>query len=278
MIYDLHSHTTASDGKLSPKELIDYTIGKKLSGIAITDHDTIEGISEALEYAKNKPLELIPGIEISCDCEEKVKEIHIVRLFIDYTNSKFKKLKLENERKGKKKAKEIIKKLKVLNYEIDFSKLEKINNFGKSFIAELLLEKYPNDFKDRKDVFNKLLGWGKPAMVHGEGVSMQDAIKIIHDAGGIAIFAHPGQLREYDDYFINKFIKFGGDGIEVGIKYPYLNNGKELNKKYKKIITENNLLVSSGTDFHYKKEDKDFGDYGINQKEFLKMKRKNDLI
>ena len=90
--------------------MIDYAIEKKLSGIAITDHDTIEGISEALEYVKNKHLELISGIEISCDCEERVKEIHIVRLFIDYTNSEFKKLKLENERKGKKKAKEIIKK------------------------------------------------------------------------------------------------------------------------------------------------------------------------
>ena len=88
--------------------MIDYAIEKKLSGIAITDHDTIEGISEALEYVKNKHLELISGIEISCDCEERVKEIHIVRLFIDYTNSEFKKLKLENERKGKKKAKEII--------------------------------------------------------------------------------------------------------------------------------------------------------------------------
>lgn len=273
MKYDLHTHTTASDGKLSPKELVDYAIEKKLKGIAITDHDTIDGISEALKYAVNKPIKIIPGIEISCDCERKTKELHIVGLFIDYTNPEFKKIKKKNKENGKRKAKEIINKLKKLNYEIDFSNLEKAGRFGKPFIAELLLEKYPNDFEDVKDVFNKLLGWEKPAMVYGEGLSLKEAIKIVHNTGGIAILAHPAQLRNHDDYFIKKFIKLGGDGIECGKKYSYLKNGDELNEKYKKIIKENDMLVSFGTDFHLKKKDKDLGDSSISEKDFLKMKK-----
>lgn len=273
MTYDLHTHTTASDGKLTPKEMVDYAIEKGLKGIAITDHNTVDGVGEAIKYAKDKPIEVISGIEISCDCEEKVKELHIVGLFVDYANPEFERVKITNKKNGKKKAKEIIEKLKILNYEIDFLKLEKKNKFGKPFIAELLLEQYPNDFENRKDVFNKLLGWEKPAMVWGEGFSLEEAIKIIHDAGGIAIIAHPGQLREYDNYFIEKFIKLGGDGIEVGNEYSYLEDGKERDKKYRKIAKENNLLISCGTDFHYKKEDNDLGYKVVNEEKFLKMKK-----
>ena len=272
MIYDLHAHTTASDGKLSPRELIDYAIERKLNGIAITDHDTTKGISEAITYAKDKKIEVIPGIEISCDCENKVKEVHIVGLFIDYKNPGFKKLTDLNRNNGNKKAKEIIEKLKPLGYQISLSELEEKNSFGKNTIAYLLLEKYPKDFTDRKDVFNKLLGWGQPAMVFGEGASIKDAIDVIHNSGGVAILAHPGQLREHDDYFINKFIKLGGDGIEVGKKYSYLNNAKELDIKYRKITKDNKLFISKGTDFHWKKDGKTLGDIGLNEEEFLKLK------
>ncbi|MDA3836439.1 MAG: NUDIX domain-containing protein [Nanoarchaeota archaeon] len=274
MIYDLHTHTTASDGKLSPTELVDYAIKKGLPGIAITDHNTVTGTQEALEHSRDKPIEIISGIEISCDCENKVKEVHIVGLFIDHTNPEIKKIKETNKEKGKIVAKEIIEKLKQLNYEIAFSDLEKRGHFGKPIIAELLLEKYPNDFENRKDVFNKLLGWGQPAMVYGKGLSIEETIKIIQKTGGLAILAHPGQLREYDDYFIDKFIKLGGDGIEVDNTYNYLDNAEELREKYRNICKTNNLIASAGTDFHEVKDYSDLGDRGVNEQEFLKIRHK----
>lgn len=274
MLYDLHSHTTASDGKLTPTELVDYAIEKKLAGIAITDHNTASGVEEAINYSKGKNIEVIPGIEISCDCENKVKEVHIVGLFIDYKNLEFEKIQESNKNNGKKVIIETLQKIKPLGYDVKLSELEEKNSFGKNTLAYLLLEKYPNDFSDRKDVFNKLLGWGQPGMVYGKGVELKYAIDTIHDAGGLAIFAHPGQLREHDDYFIDKFIRFGGDGIEVGKEYSYLDNGPELDIKYRKIAEDNNLLISKGTDFHWKKNDKDLGFIGLNDEEFSKMKKR----
>lgn len=192
MVYDLHTHTTASDGKLTSKELVDYAILKKLSGIAITDHDTVDGVFEAIEYAKDKDIEVIPGIEISCDCESKVKEVHIVGLFIDYENHKVREVKEINKKNCILTAKEILLKLKTLGYNISLSDLEAQGGYGKNRIAYALLKRYSNDFEDRKDVFNKLLGWGQPAMVYGKGLLISEAINIIHDSGGIAILAHPG--------------------------------------------------------------------------------------
>lgn len=272
MLYDLHTHTTASDGKLTPAELIDLAVEKKLKGIAITDHDTIEGVDEAIKYSKNKKIKIIPGIEISCDTEGKSKEVHIVGLFIDYKNIKFKQLNLNAKENSKKTAIKILKELTKLGYELDLKKLEEKNHFGRPFIAELLMKKYPKDFPNRRFVFDEYLGSEGKIKIMPLAPSMKEGIDLIHKAGGIAILAHPGYLKEHDNYFIEKFIELGGEGIETENLYLSMENPKLLREKYRKIAKEKNLMISGGTDFHYKKEREDLGMIGLTEEQFEKLK------
>ena len=100
MKIDLHIHSTASDGKLTPQELIDLAIKTKIKAIAITDHNTINGIKEALDYSKDKNIKFIPGVEFSANPGDLAKEIHIVGLFIDYNNPKIKNLIIKQKEYG----------------------------------------------------------------------------------------------------------------------------------------------------------------------------------
>ena len=116
---DLHLHTTASDGTLSPKEIVDYAIKKDMKAIAITDHDSIAGVKEALEYSKDKKLIVVPGVEMGCDNSEFGDyEIHIVGLFIDYNNKELNKFLKQVENWSEEQKAQIIEKLNKLGYEI----------------------------------------------------------------------------------------------------------------------------------------------------------------
>ncbi len=272
MIYDLHSHTTGSDGKLTSKELINLAIKNKLKIIAITDHDNVESINEAIKYSKDKGIEVVPGIEISCDTEGLVKELHIVGLFIDYKNLEFKKIKNQAKKNSRQTAIKILNELKRFGYKLNIKDLDEKDHYGRPFISEMLIEKYPREFPDRKTVFDEYLGAKGKIKIAPIGPNLKNAIKVIHNAGGVAILAHPGYLREHDDYFIQKFIDSSGDGIEVECGYSSFENNKELRRKYRKVAEKHNLLISGGTDFHYEKEDKSLGDLGVNKEEFSKIK------
>ena len=272
MVFDLHTHTTASDGKLSSRELIDMSIMNGLEGIAITDHDSVSGISEAIKYSKGKNIEVVPGIEISCDCEGRTKDVHIVGMFIDYKNPEFGKISEQAKKNRKITAVKILDNLKDFGFDIPIEDLEKQNHFARPYIAELLMEKYPKDFPNWDFVFDEYLGSRGKIKVAPVAPEMKYAIDVIHSTNGIAILAHPGYFRDNDNYFIDKFIRLGGDGIETETIYSSFDNPERLREKYRKIAKENNLLISGGSDFHYKKEGKNVGCAGISKKEFLKLK------
>ena len=272
MVYDLHVHTTASDGKLSPKELVDLAIANNVEGIAIADHDNINGVEEAIKYSENKNLEIIPGIEVSCDPEGRTKDLHIVGLFIDYTNPEFKKLHKQTQIDRKITSIKILDNLRDFGFDIDIRDLERQDCFRRPFIAELLMEKYPKDFPTREFVFDEYLGSCGKIKVMPITPNLEYIINIIHNTGGIAILAHPGYLRKNDEYFINKFISLGGDGIETECSYGSFDNPEKIREKYRKIAKENNLLISGGSDFHFEENGKTIGSIGINKKEFLKLR------
>lgn len=120
MKIDLHVHSTSSDGKLTPQELIDWAIESKIKAIAITDHDNVNGIKEAVDYSKNKNIDFVPGIEFSANPGDLAKEIHIVGLFIEYDNEKIRNLIVRQNEFRIENNKKIIKKLNELGYEITF--------------------------------------------------------------------------------------------------------------------------------------------------------------
>lgn len=272
---DLHIHSTHSDGVLTPKELIDYALEKGISAISITDHDKATANKEAEIYAKEKGIEYVHGIEITVTPPEGVKELHMVGLFIDSEDEEIKNISKRHKKYASDKAKLMIKKLNKLGYEITFEELTRETNgehFGRPFIARILMKKYPNKFKERKQVFDELLGKDGKAFVKAKGTELKKAIEIIHNAGGIAIVAHPWYFGKNILKILNEFVSLGGDGIEV--KYQ---SEKEIPENTLKILndfaTEHNLIISGGTDFHENIEDKsDLGEYGLTEEEFQRLK------
>lgn len=271
---DLHIHSTHSDGKLSPKEIVDLATEREIPAISITDHDNAKANIEAQEYSKDKPIKYIPGIEITCTPPEGVKEVHMVGLFINSQDEEIQKIPQISRDNTEKVVKKIIKNLSSLGYEITFEELWRETegkHLGRPWIAKILMRKYPKEFEDRKDVFNKLLGKQGKAFERPKGIPMEEAIRIIHNAGGIAILAHPFYLGEKTEETIENFVKLRGDGIEKDhIKKESIpdNMVSRLNQLAKK----HNLIISGGTDFHeFKKDGKEIGDIGINKEELQKM-------
>lgn len=272
---DLHMHSNYSDGKYSPKELVEIVFKKGISAMAITDHDKATANKEAETYAKEKQIEYVSGIEITVTPFEGVKEIHILGLFIDSENEEIKAIQKRHEQYAIENSKKIIKNLNFLGYEISFEELLKENNgepFGRPFIANILMKKYPEKFNGRNQVFDELLGKKGKAFVVPKGTELSHAIKIIHNAGGIAIFAHPWYLEKNMLKVLNKFVSLGGDGIELDYS-PKESIPKNIKYVLKNFSKKNNLVISGGTDFHsFKEGGKEIGDRGISKKEFLKLK------
>jgi len=260
---DLQSHTIASDGELTPEELVELAIKKKLSAVAITDHDSIESLKKAIEYSKGKKIEVISGVELSCDDPLfDYEKIDVLGLFIDRSNKKLLGLVQHINETREENKKQIIKKLNTLGYEIDYESVKRTvgGTFGRPHIAKYLIKKYPDKFSSVRDVFDKLIGRGKKAFVKPDSrVSIADAIMTIKQAKGLAILAHPGIYpREHSLRLIDYFAANGGDGIET--YYPYhiicpelkidRNENEKLIKFYKAIVKSKNLLESGGNDHH----------------------------
>ncbi len=260
---DLQCHTVASDGELTAEELVDLAIGKKISAIAITDHDSIDSVKPAIKYSKGKNIEIVPGVELSCDDPLfSYDKIDVLGLLIDFDDRKLNDLVIHINHKREENKKQIISKLKGFGYEIEYDDVKKTvrGTFGRPHIAKYLLKKYPNEFSSVRDVFDRLIGQGKKAFIEThDRVSIKDAINAIKVSGGVAILAHPGIYpRERSLKLIDFFIKNSGDGIETYYPYhiirPELKIGKkgneEMIKFYKNIARSKKILESGGNDHH----------------------------
>lgn len=260
---DLQSHTIASDGELTSKELVDLAIERKINVIAITDHDSVASVEEAIKYSAGRNIEVIPGVELSCDDPLfGYEKIDVLGLLIDFKNKKLIKLLKHINDKREENKKQIIKKLNKLGYEITYEDVKKTvkGTFGRPHIAKYLLKKYPDKFGSVRNVFDNLIGRGKEAFLETKGrISIKDGVKIIRESGGISILAHPGVYKKEDSVkLIDYFIKNRGDGIET--YYPYhiicpeykldKSGNEEMIDFYKKIVKSKKILESGGNDHH----------------------------
>jgi predicted metal-dependent phosphoesterase TrpH len=273
---DLHIHSNASDGIYPSRDLVDRAIKLKVKAFAIADHDNVRGIKEALDYSIGKDIEIIPAIEFTADAQGLAKEIHIVGLFIDIENKYLKKAILSQEEERKRHINKIIKKLEKLGYNVSLEEAEKEAGnpiFGRPAIAKVILKKYPK-FKDRKQVFDELLGKDGKAFFESNSLKIKSIIKVIHQAGGLAVLAHPG-YTEQPKKVIEVFAKFGGDGVEVDSPYTVFGDkAQNLRDTLRKYAKENNLFVSGGTDFHEYQDDIDIGSFGVSEEEFHIIKER----
>ena len=240
---DLHLHTTASDGNYAPKEVVKQAAKLGFSSIAITDHDTVEGIDKAIGEAKDYDLEIVPGIELNTDYKDV--EIHILGYYINYQQPKLNSVLKDLKKARRRRVKKIIARLEELGIEISFKEIIEVagnSALGRSHIAHLLLEKgYINSWSE---AFDKYIGSGKPAYVKREKLGPKEAIKLIQTAGGIPIVAHPGLIG--NDDLLPQLIDWGAKGIEV---YHTEHNLEEI-KKYRNWAESRDLLITGGSDCH----------------------------
>lgn len=266
---DLHTHTNASDGSFSLEELLKMAESAGLKAIAITDHDTVES-ARKLSKTKSK-MELIPGVEISVyDNKLGYIDLHVIGLFIDPENKKLISTleRLANEREEQKRS--IIKELNRLGYQItyDEAKANAAGSFGRPHIAKVLMERYPEEFPTMASVFDKLLEQGKPAFKSRKAFfCLDEAIELIHRAGGLAILAHPKVYRYDLEKLLLDFKRLGGDGIETCYdyysNYPRYGYNKLANRligeEMKLLARKYGFLESGGSDFHSEAKGSELG-------------------
>lgn len=268
MIFDLHIHTTFSDGEFSPDEVLQLANKRRINGIAITDHDTVNGIKPTLELGKKyRGLHIIPGIELGTLFEDE--EVHILGYFVDYTSKTLieatEMLKLNRIKRGIK----IVEKLNYLGMELSYEIIKEFTKdgfIGRPHIAKALLEK--GYVKSVEEAFKRLLNRGKPAYVQRETLTLKETINLIHKVDGIAILAHPGLLKNKS--IISKCIYYGVDGLEA----IHSKHDKKDVKVLLDIARANNMIVTGGSDFHGRIVDGDYllGKYYINIDDIPQMK------
>ena len=240
---DLHTHTTYSDGILSPLELFKKAKSVGLDAIAITDHDTMDGYLNGLQYAQELGIQLVPGIELSC--YENGRDYHILGFFQDPDNINLKNNLTLFRHEREKRAERIVKKLNKLNINITLNDvLEKagLAPVARPHIAAVLIEH--GHTTDIKSSFDSYLSFGKPAYEPKWNFPVELGVKVLNEAGGVAILAHPG--RYLPQQVLARFIQKGLDGIEV----IHPSHSEETQSYYRALVGHYCLLSSGGSDFH----------------------------
>lgn len=245
---DLHCHSTFSDGTYSPEEIINLAYKNKLISIALTDHDTINGIIYAKNIASKLNIEVINGIEFSSDFNGT--EIHLLGYFIDI-NSKCLLYELKNlEETRKTRNEEIIKKLEHINLNISLEYVKSLavsNIITKAHFAKAIVNK--GYAKTIKDAFSLYLGKNKPAYVKRDLIPHKKAIDLIIKSGGIAVLAHPFLYGFSERELQNNIKSLKENGLK-GVECYYPSNTLYQTKFLLSLCNKYNLKSTGGSDFH----------------------------
>jgi len=241
---DLHIHTYYSDSTLSPAEIILIAQEQRLQCIALTDHDCVAGIPEAMNATGLNGREIVPGIELSAD--HQGKDIHILGYFIDHNSAPLlERLSCFQETRSDR-LKEMIERLKEQGVnDLDFDEITsaaRADALGRPHLAKALIEK--GWARDTREAFRKYLGEDCPAYVPKHKLSPFAAIKLIHAAGGAAVMAHP--MLTGRDELIPEMVEAGLDGLEVF--YP--NCSQPVRDYYGGIAKKHGLVTTGGSDAH----------------------------
>ena len=245
---DLHVHSNASDGTLTPACVVELAAQKGLSAIALTDHDTIEGIPEALEAAKSLPLEVIPGIELSCVYQGE--EIHILGLYVDLADKNFIAETDTLKDIRMKRNTEMIHRFQNAGIDITLSEVQGGNPdtvITRAHFARVLLEK--GYVKNMDQAFKKYLSYSGPYCPRKEKITPEHAMKMLRDCKASPVLAHPYQYHLGDkktEELVSYLKEMGLHGLEV---YHSSNNQYE-SGKLKKLAKKYQLFPTGGSDFH----------------------------
>lgn len=248
---DLHTHSTASDGSLSPSELVNYAHEKGVQVLAITDHDSVQGISQAQEEAKKIGLTFIPGIEISIDWP--TGEFHLLGLGLKNQSAELKKIIdfLEQERFNR--NIQMIQKLNECGIDITYEELVEhfhTENLGRPHFAELMVKK--DYVKQRQQAFDLYFAKDRKCYVDRKGANLEESVNAIKKSGGIPIQAHPMSMYVSWGKMENTMIEIQSKGVKgleayhPGVRLSEADRLEELGKKL-------GMIITAGSDFHGEK-------------------------
>ena len=248
-VIDLHAHTTFSDGTFTPEELIGLARDRGLTTLAVTDHDSTEGLDRAFAAAGDDELELVPGVEFST-----VRDghgIHVLAYWMDLEDTAFqaelRRLREDRFRRGER----TVEKLRELGYPVTFERVREIaegGNIVRPHIAQALVE--AGVVPTIEDAFTpELIGEGGRAYVEKHALDPLDALRLIKDAGGLVVIAHPGLFRERlgaSDEVIEQLAEAGLDGIEAA--HP--DHDAEAERRYRDMARRLGLVATGSSDCH----------------------------
>ena len=250
MKVDFHTHTTASDGTLSPAELVAAAEHTGVAFLAITDHDTIRGVGEAESAANATTLHLIPGAELSVADPDAHTELHMLALGIDPENGALQKTLHELSEARARRGRRMLEKLETLGCKIPDEVLpDDTSTFTRPHIARALVR--TGHCRNVDEAFERLIGRGGPAHEPSPGIPAKRAIDAIHTAGGLACLAHAPRSRGADaagglESFIERLVRLGLDGIET--EHPSFKRAQR--KKLRRLARRWDLVESVGSDYH----------------------------
>lgn len=243
MSADLHIHSTASDGTLTPAQIVRQANETGLSAISLTDHDTVDGVQPAIQAALKTDLEVIPGIELNTDLGDV--EIHILGYYLEIRSKQLQNVLNELRHAREDRAQTMIKKLSAMGIFLSFDRLQEIAGFGtigRPHIAQAMME--AGYVSSIREAFDNYLRFGKPAYVPRHKLDPFRAIEIVQNAAGIPVLAHPGLMNK--DELIPEFVEKGILGIEV--YYPQ--HTPDMIEKYCLVCEKYGLIKTGGTDCH----------------------------
>jgi predicted metal-dependent phosphoesterase TrpH len=241
---DLHIHTTASDGVLSPSQLVRLALQKGLKVIAITDHDSTEGLDEALEAARGTGLQVIPGIEVGTDIPRG--EVHILGYFIDHHRVGLQDVLSTLRHSRLDRAKGMLQKLRDLGRPLEWERVAAIagrGSVGRPHVAQAMLEK--GYVTSLRDAFDRYLGRNRPAYVERFKLSPAEAVQLIRENQGIPVLAHPADIENLEA-LLPELLAAGLAGVEAF----YNGYGAELVQSIVNLARKDGLIVTGGSDFH----------------------------
>lgn len=248
-IIDLHTHTTASDGSFAPAEVVGMAEQAGLAAVGITDHDTTDGVGEALATGEKLRVEVVPGVELSVN-HERLGSLHILGYWIQPDHPDLAG-KLEDIRGGRDRRNEkILARLADLGCPLDLSEVQAIAGgevIGRPHLAQAMIK---HDYvQSTQEAFDRYLARGQPAYMERDRMSPEEAIDRIRRAGGVAVWAHPGLIGLEESELEQEIIKLVKAGL-AGIEAYYPEHSPETTELLLKLCAKHRLAPTGGTDFH----------------------------
>ena len=244
---DLHTHSNVSDGAMTPAEVVRHAKEKGLAAIALTDHDSMDGVPEAMAVGRAMGVEVVPGIEFSVQSDT---ETHILGYYVDYEHPGIREMIGRQLAMRDERMEETEQLLQGLGFDVTLEEARALapgGIVGRAHFARVMVNK--GLIGSVKEAFDRYLGTGRPAFSGRQALTAREAIHLIRDAGGLSFVAHPQKIELPDAELVVFLRELKAEGL-CGLEGYYSEYTPEMTEKFQRMARELGLEISGGTDFH----------------------------